>query len=173
MEKAEVKINGLTFVFGGLTAQAHDRLLEKRVADNGVIGERELVLSTLIEAESDGGLEQLQAALARKPAAIRSIASAVIENGKGPEPEVLDDVVKVGGITFSSPELPAWEEMREKLSAEGAKFGPGVRAFLVSLADKTEEASAYFERYPASIESIYAGVGKLAGTDIEVVTKKG
>jgi hypothetical protein len=164
----EVTLGSKSFGFSGLTPDIYDRYIAKQVKGQLAVGERELVLSCL----ASGELTDLTAAFNRRPAVVKKIATAILESGEGEGAIYGDDSVTLSGVTFSPPELHAWESMREKFGAENVKFGPEMRAFLVSLADKPGEASAYFERFPGSVDGLYLAINKLAGDDIEITVKK-
>lgn len=168
MVKVEVTLGSKSFGFAGLTPDIYDRYIAKQVKGQLAVGERELVLSSL----ESGEISDLSAALNRRPAAVKKIATAILEASEGEGTVSSDDSVTLAGVVFSPPELHAWESMREKFGAENAKLGPEMRAFLVSLADKPGEASAYFERFPGSVDGLYVAINRLAGDDIEITVKK-
>lgn len=152
------------------TSEEWDRALLKIFKKEHAVANRELVQVCSIVRTSAGEEIPASQLLARFPASIIKVSNAIESIAGGSDmPTVDGDVVSIDGVSFRAPSLDEWESYSDRVARDP---GASTREFL-GLLCIDGETDALFSQKPASLGNVVSACNVLAGSEVQIVIKKG
>lgn len=167
-------VRGHNLQFKCPTVKQWSRYVEKAKDGKHSTGKRELLQVTCVSHEPDEAREILNKA----PAAIAQICAGV-EELSGGDLECSSDGEKVdvllGGVDYvvESPDIDSWESFQDRAQQAGSRLYDEILKTVCELCTDPDGLKSAFTQYPGAANVVFDEVSSLAGTEVEVVVKKG